>query len=56
MIEILISLLIFLIIASLVWWIASLLPIPQPFKNIVLAIVLLITLLLFLAKTNLIHL
>jgi hypothetical protein len=36
--DLLVTLLIFLIIAGVVWYIAGLLPIPQPIKNIALAI------------------
>lgn len=43
-----VSIIIFLIIASVLWWIFTLLPLPQPGKNIALAIILLILLLVFL--------
>ena len=36
--SILITLLIVLVVAAIVWWIVSLLPLPPPVKNIVLAI------------------
>ena len=42
---ILISLLILVIVAGIVYWIVTLLPLPQPFKNIVIVILLLILLL-----------
>jgi len=41
----LISLLVFVLIAGLIYYIIQLFPIPQPFKNIVLAIFLLVLLL-----------
>ncbi len=42
MISILIAILILAIVGTLVWYAVNLLPIPQPLKNIVLAILLLI--------------
>ena len=44
MIALLVNLLIALVAAGLLVWIVSILPIPQPFKNIATAIVLLIVL------------
>ncbi len=43
-----ISILWFLIVAAILWWIFTLIPLPQPGKNIALAIVLLLTLIYFL--------
>jgi heme A synthase len=34
----LISLLVFVIVAGLIWWLLSMLPIPDPFKKVVLVI------------------
>ena len=42
---ILVNLLIFVVVAAVVYWIFTLLPLPQPFKNIILVILLLILLL-----------
>lgn len=39
---ILVSLLILVLVAAIVYWIVQLMPIPQPFKNIVIVILLLI--------------
>lgn len=54
MVALLISLLIFLVVAGLalyaVYWILSLLPIPQPMRNIALAICILIALLIGLQR------
>jgi len=47
----LINLLILCIVCAIVYWIWTLLPLPQPFKNIVLAILLLILLLAVLSYT-----
>jgi hypothetical protein len=38
----LITLLVAVIIAGLVWWLLTMLPIPQPFKNVVLVIFIII--------------
>ena len=38
MVDVLVSLLIVLVIAAVVYWIVGLLPFPQPIKNIVLAV------------------
>lgn len=46
--DFLIALLVFLIVAAIVYWIFTLLPFPQPLKNIILAIIALILLLIFL--------
>lgn len=48
MIMLLVSLLIFVVALAIVYWIWQLVPLPQPWKNIGLAIILLIALLLFL--------
>lgn len=45
MASVLVTLLIALVIASIVYWIVSMIPLPQPFKNIVLAVLGLIFLL-----------
>lgn len=42
---VLISLLVFVIVAALIYWIVTLLPLPEPFRTLVLVIVLLILLL-----------
>ena len=44
MIGMLISLLVLALIAGLIWWIIGMLPIPQPFKNVVMVIFLVICL------------
>jgi hypothetical protein len=44
MIGMLISLLVLAIIAGLCWWILGMLPLPPPFKNVVMVIFLLICL------------
>lgn len=50
MIEILVWLLVFMIIAGVVYYILTLLPIPDPFKTIVMVLFLLIILLIALLK------
>jgi len=47
MIDLLIYLLIFVLVAGLIYWIITLLPLPQPFKNV--AIVLVVFLIVLLA-------
>lgn len=47
--SLIIGIIVFLIIASVLWWIFTLLPLPQPGKNIALAVILLILLLVFLS-------
>jgi hypothetical protein len=49
----LINLLILCVVAAVVYWIWTLLPLPQPIKNIVLCILLLILLLVVLSYTPL---
>jgi len=36
--SILITLIILIIVFGLIWWLVGILPIPQPFKNVVIAI------------------
>ena len=48
-ISLLINILILCIIGGIVYWIVTLLPLPQPFKNIAIIVVLLIFLLVALA-------
>lgn len=50
MIEILVWVLIFAIIAGVVYYVLTLMPIPDPFKRIILIVFLLIILLIMLAK------
>jgi len=50
MINILIWLLVFLIVAGVIYYVLDLLPLPEPFKRIALVIFLLIVLLVALAK------
>jgi len=47
MLTLLIPILWFLIIAAVVYWIFSLIPLPQPAKNIALAVILLLLLIYF---------
>ena len=49
MIALLVNILILVIIGAIVWWIVTLLPLPDPFKRIAMIIVLLIFLLVALA-------
>ena len=42
MLELLISLLVFLVIASVVWWAVGMLPLPSPVRPIVLVVLVLI--------------
>lgn len=49
MISLLINLIILVIIAGLIYWIVTLLPIPQPFKNVAIVLVLLIFLVVLLS-------
>lgn len=50
MIEVLISLVVFIVITAILYWLVSMIPIPQPFKNIALGLLAIILLLIFLAK------
>jgi hypothetical protein len=50
----LISLIVVVIVVALVYWMATLLPIPQPFKNIVLVLVILLAILWLLSAAGLI--
>ncbi len=45
MINLLVSILIFLLIASLFWWIVTLLPLPDPIKQIALVVLAIIAVL-----------
>jgi hypothetical protein len=45
----LISLLIFIIVAALIWWLVGMLPIPEPFKTIIMVILIVILILKLLA-------
>jgi len=47
--ELLISLLIFCIIAALVWWALSAIPLPEPFKTIILVLFVLIMVIVLLS-------
>lgn len=44
MVSILVTLLIILIVGSVLYWVVSMIPLPQPFKNIAMVIVALILL------------
>jgi hypothetical protein len=44
MVSLLVSLLIIVIVGAIIYWLVTMLPIPQPFKNIVVVIVVLIML------------
>ena len=48
MIQLLVSLLIFLVIASVVWWAVGMLPLPAPVRPIVLVILVIIFLIMML--------
>ena len=48
MLELLISLLIFLVIASVVWWAVGMLPLPAPVRPIVLVVLVVIFLVMML--------
>jgi len=48
MLQLLISLLIFLVIASVVWWAVGMLPLPAPVRPIVLVILVIIFLIMML--------
>lgn len=49
MIELLVSLLIFCLIAGLIWWAISTLPIPEPFRTVMVVILVLIFVLVLLS-------
>ena len=46
------TIIVLLIVGAVVWWIVTLLPLPQPVKNIALAVMALLALLWFLGNTG----
>jgi hypothetical protein len=46
MIELLVTILIWVLIGGLIWWLVSLIPLPPPFKQVALVILLLIGIIL----------